>query len=45
MELVLRLREAGSYSERAEIPGTSDRRSEIILAGAVILQEAMTLRH
>ena len=41
-ELVLRLRKL-SYSERAEIPGMSDRRSEIILAGAVILQEAMTL--
>lgn len=41
-ELVLRLRKL-SYSERAAIPGMSDRRSEIILAGAVILQEAMTL--
>jgi len=30
-------------SERAAIPGMSERRSEIILAGAVILQEAMTL--
>ena len=29
--------------ERAAIPGMSDRRSEIILAGAVILQEAMDL--
>ena len=41
-ELVLRLRKL-SYAERAAIPGMSDRRSEIILAGAVILQEAMTL--
>lgn len=41
-ELVLSLRKL-SYSERAAIPGMSDRRSEIILAGAVILQEAMTL--
>ncbi len=41
-ELVLRLRKL-SYLERAAIPGMSDRRSEIILAGAVILQEAMTL--
>jgi exopolyphosphatase/guanosine-5'-triphosphate,3'-diphosphate pyrophosphatase len=41
-ELVLRLRKL-SYSERAEMPGMSDRRSEIILAGSVILQEAMTL--
>lgn len=41
-EIVLRLRKL-NYSERAEIPGMSDRRSEIILAGAVILQEAMTL--
>ncbi len=41
-ELVNRLRKL-SYSERALIPGMSDRRSEIILAGAIILQEAMTL--
>lgn len=41
-ELVNRLRKM-SYAERATIPGMSDRRSEIILAGAVILQEAMTL--
>ena len=32
-----------SYAERAAIPGMSDRRSEIIVAGAVILLEAMTL--
>ena len=30
-------------AERAAIPGMSDRRSEIILVGALILQEAMTL--
>jgi exopolyphosphatase/guanosine-5'-triphosphate,3'-diphosphate pyrophosphatase len=41
-ELVNRLRKL-SDAERAAIPGMSDRRSEIILAGAVILQEAMTL--
>jgi exopolyphosphatase/guanosine-5'-triphosphate,3'-diphosphate pyrophosphatase len=41
-ELSNRLRKL-SYAERATIPGMSDRRSEIILAGAVILQEAMTL--
>ncbi|MBW4576516.1 MAG: Ppx/GppA family phosphatase [Aphanothece sp. CMT-3BRIN-NPC111] len=41
-ELVNRLRKL-SYSERAVIPGMSDRRSEIIVAGAVILQEVMTL--
>lgn len=41
-ELVSRLRKL-SYSERLAIPGMSDRRSEIILAGALILQEAMTL--
>lgn len=41
-ELIVSLRKL-SYSERAEIPGMSERRSEIILAGAVILQEAMTL--
>ncbi|AFY35254.1 Ppx/GppA phosphatase family protein [Calothrix sp. PCC 7507] len=29
--------------ERATIPGMPDKRSEVILAGAVILQEAMTL--
>jgi len=41
-ELVLRLRKM-NYAERAAIPGMSDRRSEIIVAGAIILQEAMTL--
>lgn len=40
--LVNRLRKL-SNSERSAIPGMSDRRSEIILAGALILQEAMTL--
>lgn len=34
---------AMSYAERVAIPGMSDRRSEIIVAGAVILLEAMTL--
>jgi exopolyphosphatase/guanosine-5'-triphosphate,3'-diphosphate pyrophosphatase len=32
-----------TYAERLAIPGMSDRRSEIILAGAVILQEAMMM--
>jgi exopolyphosphatase/guanosine-5'-triphosphate,3'-diphosphate pyrophosphatase len=41
-EWVNRLRKL-NYSERAAIPGMPDRRSEVILAGAVILQEAMTL--
>jgi exopolyphosphatase/guanosine-5'-triphosphate,3'-diphosphate pyrophosphatase len=41
-ELVKRL-SSMSYAERAAIPGMSDRRSEIIVAGAVILLEAMTL--
>ncbi|RCJ33860.1 exopolyphosphatase [Nostoc punctiforme NIES-2108] len=41
-ELVNRLRKL-SNSERAEIPGMPDKRAEVILAGAVILQEAMTL--
>jgi exopolyphosphatase/guanosine-5'-triphosphate,3'-diphosphate pyrophosphatase len=41
-ELVNRLRKL-SNSERAAIPGMPDRRAEVILAGAVILQEAMTL--
>ncbi len=41
-ELVNRLRKLNN-AERAAIPGMSERRAEIILAGAVILQEAMTL--
>ena len=41
-EQVNRLRKL-NYAERVEVPGMSDRRSEIILAGALILQEAMTL--
>ncbi|WP_416676583.1 Ppx/GppA phosphatase family protein [Egbenema bharatensis] len=41
-EIVNRLRKL-DYSERSDIPGMSDRRSEIIVAGAVILQEAMSL--
>lgn len=32
-----------SYSERLEIDGMSDRRSEIIIAGALILQETMSM--
>jgi exopolyphosphatase/guanosine-5'-triphosphate,3'-diphosphate pyrophosphatase len=32
-----------SYEEKLNVPGMSDRRAEIIVAGAVILQEAMTL--
>ncbi|MGE5660326.1 MAG: HD domain-containing protein [Actinomycetota bacterium] len=32
-----------SYGERMAIPGMSDKRAEIILAGALILQEAMSL--
>jgi exopolyphosphatase/guanosine-5'-triphosphate,3'-diphosphate pyrophosphatase len=32
-----------SVAERAELPGINDRRAEIIVAGALILQEAMTL--
>ncbi|MBN3921641.1 Ppx/GppA phosphatase family protein [Nostoc sp. NMS4] len=41
-ELVNRLRKL-SNAETAEIPGMPDKRAEVILAGAVILQEAMTL--
>lgn len=41
-EWVNRLRKL-SYADRLLIPGMSDRRAEIILAGALILQEAMTL--
>ena len=40
--LVHRLRKA-TYAERSALPGMSDRRAEIIVAGALILQEAMTL--
>ncbi|GAB4370501.1 MAG: Ppx/GppA phosphatase family protein [Elainellaceae cyanobacterium] len=41
-EIVNRLRKL-NYAERSAIPGMSDRRSEIIIAGAVILQEALSL--
>ncbi|MFN6564075.1 MAG: HD domain-containing protein [Nostoc sp. ChiSLP01] len=41
-ELVNRLRKL-SNAEKATIPGMPEKRSEVILAGAVILQEAMTL--
>jgi exopolyphosphatase/guanosine-5'-triphosphate,3'-diphosphate pyrophosphatase len=41
-EMVKRLASM-NYAERAAIPGMSDRRSEIIVAGAVILLEAMSL--
>lgn len=41
-DLINRLRKLNN-TERAAIPGMSDRRSEIILSGALILQEAMTL--
>jgi exopolyphosphatase / guanosine-5'-triphosphate,3'-diphosphate pyrophosphatase len=41
-DLVNRLRKL-TYAERLAIPGMNDRRSEIILAGALILQEAMVL--
>jgi exopolyphosphatase/guanosine-5'-triphosphate,3'-diphosphate pyrophosphatase len=41
-DIVNRLRKL-DYKERLNVPGMSDKRAEIILAGAVILQEAMTL--
>lgn len=41
-EIVNRLRRL-NYEARAQLPGMNDRRAEIILAGALILQEAMTL--
>jgi exopolyphosphatase / guanosine-5'-triphosphate,3'-diphosphate pyrophosphatase len=41
-ELVNRLRKM-TNAERATIPGMPEKRPEVILAGAVILQEAMTL--
>jgi exopolyphosphatase/guanosine-5'-triphosphate,3'-diphosphate pyrophosphatase len=41
-EWVNRLRRSNNL-ERATIPGMPDKRSEVLLAGALILQEAMTL--
>ncbi|MGB3514494.1 MAG: Ppx/GppA phosphatase family protein [Microcoleaceae cyanobacterium] len=41
-ELVNKLKKL-SISERRELPGMSEKRSEIILAGALVLQEAMNL--
>ena len=41
-EIVNRLRKL-NYAERGAVPGMSDRRSEIIVAGALILQETMSL--
>jgi exopolyphosphatase/guanosine-5'-triphosphate,3'-diphosphate pyrophosphatase len=41
-DIINRLRKL-NYSERAAVPGMSERRSEIIVAGAVILQEVMSL--
>ncbi len=41
-EMVNRLRRL-NYAERAKLPGMNDRRAEIILAGALVLQETMTL--
>ena len=41
-EFINRIRKL-SYQERLQIPGIADRRAEIILAGALILQEAMML--
>ena len=43
-ETIARLRRM-TYAERSALPGMTDRRAEIILAGTVILQEAMTLLH
>lgn len=41
-EFINRIRKL-SYQERLQIPGIADRRAEIILAGALILQESMML--
>jgi exopolyphosphatase/guanosine-5'-triphosphate,3'-diphosphate pyrophosphatase len=41
-QLINRLRRM-TIAERSEIPGMSDRRSEIIIPGALILQETMTM--
>ncbi len=43
LETVLSRLRRLSVSERQSLPGLSERRAEIILAGAVILTEAMTL--
>ncbi len=41
-EIVNRLRRA-TYQERSLLPGMSDKRADIILAGAMILHETMTM--
>lgn len=41
-DMVTRLRRM-THAERCAMPGMNERRAEIIVAGAVILQEAMTL--
>lgn len=41
-ELIHKLRKL-TYEERCKVPGMTERRAEIILAGAVILAQAMTL--
>ena len=41
-DLIRKLRKL-TYEERCKIPGMSERRAEIILAGAIILAKAMTL--
>ena len=41
-EIVDQLRQM-EYSDRCSLPGMNERRAEIILPGAIILQEAMTL--
>lgn len=43
-DIVNRLRKM-DYAERADLSGMSERRAEIIVAGAMILQEAMSLLH
>lgn len=41
-DIINRLRKL-SYADRSQMPGLNERRAEIIVAGALILQEAMTL--
>jgi exopolyphosphatase/guanosine-5'-triphosphate,3'-diphosphate pyrophosphatase len=41
-DMVIRLRRM-SCADRAQLPGLNERRAEIIVVGALILQEAMTL--
>ncbi len=43
LEKIVKKLAAMSYEERLKVPGISDKRAEIIIPGAVILLEAMTM--